>query len=845
MRLLRIFLIFISAFTILSAQGAEDYFPENPGFKWYYAVTPLDSLSQPQQNLTVIEADSFAVEGNFYGKEAKLILSKTGGLTTINQLPFTDSNYVAFEGNDASVFFSFPEIPFPGDFPANAENYSAWLNFYKFGQNVGSSWDIIVYDTTVVYNNQEIPLRFEVAGKRIADETITTAIGSFDTKVFEISFTIYYVLELPPPLPTQYIEIVSLVNTNWIAEDNWIVREYQPSETVDLSGFGLPSFYIPGLRRDIIAEPTNGLVLVFPNGGETVFAGNETFILWQSLDVENVSIEFSPDAGSSWTVIQENYPAVPGLFQWTAPNTPSTTCLIKIYDSDNPAVISVSADVFEISTDPPNYWAMPIEGFDAGGMREASLTVFGQHDEATDGIDIDLLEVPMTPPVQDEFDMRFILPGMPEVASRIDFRNTSETEVEWKLRFQPGAAGYPFTLHWHPDVFPAGEFFLKDTLGGNIVNIDMTVDSILVLPDETINSLLVQYTAPSGITSEISVSEGWNMISAPLLADDMMVTTLFPNAVSSAFMFNNGYIQADELYNGTGYWLKFPSPEMITVEGMQVALTNTLNEGWNMIGPFESEVTVSSITTIPSGIISSQFFGFSNGYVSSDILEPGKGYWVKASQSGEIYYNTTAAKGNYTHTLIPAGAKSIVVEDAEGYRQILYIADETFVNSELPPVPPAGAPDVRFSSGYSVEKPGAEIIMKDLNYPVKIMPDAGITLINNLTGEEISGEIVLNKFSGSLRVSVDVSVSDYSLGQNYPNPFNPATTISFSLPAPSKVKLAVYDLLGQEVAEIFSGELEAGVHEVNFNASELSSGLYVYRIQAGNFNASKKMLLMK
>ncbi len=87
--------------------------------------------------------------------------------------------------------------------------------------------------------------------------------------------------------------------------------------------------------------------------------------------------------------------------------------------------------------------------------------------------------------------------------------------------------------------------------------------------------------------------------------------------------------------------------------------------------------------------------------------------------------------------------------------------------------------------------------------------------------------------------------SVFSLAQNYPNPFNPSTTISFALPQHANVKLVVYNSLGEEVAELVNREMNAGFQSVNFDASNLSSGLYFYRISAGNFVDVKKMILIK
>ena len=89
------------------------------------------------------------------------------------------------------------------------------------------------------------------------------------------------------------------------------------------------------------------------------------------------------------------------------------------------------------------------------------------------------------------------------------------------------------------------------------------------------------------------------------------------------------------------------------------------------------------------------------------------------------------------------------------------------------------------------------------------------------------------------------SPSQYSLQPAFPNPFNPTTSIGFALPASEKVVLTVYDLAGRQLATLVDGWRDAGYHEVTFDAAGLASGVYIYRISAGDFKANGKMMLMK
>jgi hypothetical protein len=97
----------------------------------------------------------------------------------------------------------------------------------------------------------------------------------------------------------------------------------------------------------------------------------------------------------------------------------------------------------------------------------------------------------------------------------------------------------------------------------------------------------------------------------------------------------------------------------------------------------------------------------------------------------------------------------------------------------------------------------------------------------------------------SVSTSHPVVPGSFNLQQNYPNPFNPSTTIKFELPRASQVTLTVYDILEREVSVLVNERKNAGVYEVKFDGANLASGVYFYRLQAGTYVETRKLLLLR
>ena len=137
----------------------------------------------------------------------------------------------------------------------------------------------------------------------------------------------------------------------------------------------------------------------------------------------------------------------------------------------------------------------------------------------------------------------------------------------------------------------------------------------------------------------IEIQSGWNLVGLPEVVEDPYYLTIFPDAIENTlFSFDDAYTPESIMILGEGYWLRFDSAGNTTITGNAInELTISLNEGWNLISGISNPLNISSIQD-PSGIIiAGTVYGFSlGGYSNEEIIEPGKGYWVRANSSGSI-----------------------------------------------------------------------------------------------------------------------------------------------------------------------------------------------------------------
>ena len=260
------------------------------------------------------------------------------------------------------------------------------------------------------------------------------------------------------------------------------------------------------------------------------------------------------------------------------------------------------------------------------------------------------------------------------------------------------------------------------------------------------------------------VMSRWNLVSLPMTASDRSPKGVFPGSSSVAFGYNGtSYVVQDSFADGKGYWLRFPDSDAVTIYGIpRDKDTIDIAEGWNMIGSISLPIDVGTIGSIPGGIVASRFFGYDGRYSVADSIRPGRGYWVKANQSGKFILSSSGAIASSNRIRFSPTLDS-------------------------PPAPPNGD-----AANRETRRPGR-----------------------------------------------------FTLEQNYPNPFNPRTSISYSIPRQSHVRLQVYNFLGELMDILVNEEKQPGTYSASWDASAAPSGIYFYRLTAGSFTAAKKMALVR
>lgn len=270
-------------FRMISAQNAAPFFPTKAGYVCLFEITHLDSMNNPVQSSQEIRVDSITGTCEFSGRTAYRILSKRGMTASVQQAAYSDTNYVdpstgdgyeyynaAYEMNALSGSLGAIGI---SDISAIGKVFKGWYSLYRFSSAVNVTYSVFKYDTTITMNGSQMPIRLELSGKRLTDDSVWTKSGNFFSKRFLMSFVVSYLFTMPP-LPQMAIPIATFEDTVSITQNKWIVKSVIPATKIDLSLLGFGTLNVPGEVTSLIP-------------GDLVFAvGTE-----QQLEVAKYSLE--------------------------------------------------------------------------------------------------------------------------------------------------------------------------------------------------------------------------------------------------------------------------------------------------------------------------------------------------------------------------------------------------------------------------------------------------------------------------------------------------------------------------------------------------------------------------
>lgn len=396
---------------------------------------------------------------------------------------------------------------------------------------------------------------------------------------------------------------------------------------------------------------------------------------------------------------------------------------------------------------------------------------------------------------------------------------------------------------------------------------------------------------PEEETRCIALSEGWNLISWNVDTPDDNIETIIADikgCVDGIFGFEAGAATYDPnlpqfstlqaLDHLHGYWFRMDCDTVLCVTGLKAAPGTPiqLESNWNLVSylPDEDNEPEIALQSMIDDLVVT--LGYESGGVSYDPANPELaslefmrrdfGYWVKTTTPSVLAYpgalpspwnipNITESfkQGPMSYSLIPT--REWVNLYGEGINldgqliragSIVEIFDESGTLCGQALVEQDGK--LSFTPVYFDDKSTAN--------DEGLEPGSLISL--SIDGEPVRESFAYGRFGDNLSISnlnsvtklSDALPNDFSMNQNYPNPFNPSTMIEFNLPVSSHARVEVYNLLGEQVNVLVDRNLPAGRYSVTWNGDDLSgrtapSGIYFYRLSAGDFSYTRKMMLVK
>jgi hypothetical protein len=465
----------------------------------------------------------------------------------------------------------------------------------------------------------------------------------------------------------------------------------------------------------------------------------------------------------------------------------------------------------------------------------------------------------------------------PPVTEGLSLIQSSDTvELVWSLEVDAEIElyriyrGFTISNLTHYDTVPVGtnRFTLPAIPDGSSF---YTVTAVTADGHESEYSNIVSYYKTTA-----TVSDHWSLLSIPVESSSVELSQ------SQIYGFNRVYQRESSLSAGNGYWVRSSSVESIPLEdsGLE-SISIELNKGWNLIGGLVDAIPVSSIQDDAGILTSTPVYEYQGGesagiYVETSHINPTSGHWIYAIDSGSIYMSIRASQSGRNDLMMSVeSTRNNQVDDpphkinfSKGdIKQVLWSTESIVDDDEkyrflLPPLAPDPLLDVRFSDGLSIMDQTSDYIeLTSRNYPIGVLfeSSSGGDEMYRLIGYDESGnrdyinllpgqQQLISREYESLqleRIRKEDAILETRIKPSFPNPFNPTTNIRYELAQSTEVLMDVYDVVGRRVARLVNHQQHPGQYTVQFDGSNLASGVYFLRLQAGSFVDIQKLTLIK
>jgi len=540
------------------------------------------------------------------------------------------------------------------------------------------------------------------------------------------------------------------------------------------------------LSINLLETPT--LQLSAPNGGENWQIASNQNITWTSTNVTNVKLEYTTNNGTNWADIIASTPASSGTYPWTIPNTPSTNCKVRISDVSNSSAQDGSDNAFSIFEYSPTVTLSKNITFT--GITTNSYRMIGLPGNLDNSVEEFLTGV-------------FTSDWNVYYDNGVISQNSSDYLIEFDgsqiFRFKPGKA-----------------FWI---LSKNAIALNRQVSAVQI---------------DAANIYSFALHNNWNLISNPFNRSVLWSTVVAANNIT----------QNPLLYSFNGSWNNAASV-MKPYEGYyfyNVQNLAALKIPYNPNGALAKENLTTAPLKMSDNKIELKLISNSeektkvivaiDGESNADFDE--KDYFAAPGMFEEIGLRIFNSRLSTDYKYLFAESRPI-----ENDGQIFELEVNNSIKSKLTLM---RAFEKGVLEGYEIY-----LINTHNNKIMDLRKSSLIDLKPVLENYKL--KLVIGSKAFIETIKADLLPKEFMLFQNYPNPFNPTTTIRYAVPGYSLVILKIYDILGNEVKELINEVKEPGFYEVEFSAasgrSKLTSGVYFFRLQAGSFVETKKLLLLK